>query len=78
MRAQLEGHAGQGDYDDDVERIHGIVGLQSFVGNDPTIDTLNIVQQTQIIGIQPADVDPALLVVPPDAEGHQQQQQQQQ
>jgi len=51
--------------------IHGIIGLQSFVGNDPTMDTLHIVQQTQIIGIQPADVDPKLLTVPADIEGQQ-------
>jgi hypothetical protein len=44
--------------------IHDVVGFQQFVGNDPTMDTLTIVQQTQITGITAADVDPKLLVVP--------------
>ena len=44
--------------------VQGIVGFQNFVGNDPSIDTLTIVQQTQLTNIQPADVDPTLLEVP--------------
>ena len=73
VRAQLEGTLVKVITTTTLSGIHGIVGLQSFVGNDPTMDTLHIVQQTQIIGIQPADVDPALLVVPPDIDGQQQQ-----
>ena len=49
--------------------IHGIVAFQNFVGNDATADTLHIVQQTQITNIQPADVDPKLLIVPDSASG---------
>lgn len=44
--------------------IRDIVGFQSFVTDDPTVDKLTIVQQTQITNIQPADVDPKQLDVP--------------
>lgn len=44
--------------------IHNIMGFQSFVGDDPTVDTLHIVQQTQITNIQAADVDPKQVMVP--------------
>jgi hypothetical protein len=44
--------------------IHDIVGFQSFVTDNPSVDKLTIVQQTQITGIAPADVDPALVKVP--------------
>lgn len=44
--------------------VQGIVGFQSLVGNDPTVDKLTVVQQTQITNIQPADIDPKLLEVP--------------
>ena len=76
VRAQLEGTPIKVITNTTFTGIHGIVGFQSFVGNDPLMDTLHIVQQTQIIGIQTADVDPSLLVVPDTIDGAQQQQQQ--
>lgn len=69
VRSQLEGTPVKVITTTTFTGIHGIVGLQGIVGNDPTMDTLHIVQQTQIIGIQTADVDPKLLVVPADIEG---------
>ncbi len=65
------GHADQGRDDDDVHRHRDVVGLRSYVGNDPTITNpkLTVVQQTQITNIAPADVDPKLLVVPDASNG---------
>ncbi|MEP6494308.1 MAG: hypothetical protein ABJF01_16615 [bacterium] len=71
VRSQLEGVPIKVITTTTLSDIRGIVGLQSFIGNDPTLDTLHIVQQTQIIGIQAADVDPKLLVVPADVDGQQ-------
>jgi hypothetical protein len=47
-----------------LTNVHDIVGFQGFVADDPSNDKLTIVQQTQITGIQPADVDPKLVNVP--------------
>ncbi len=47
-----------------LSNIRDIVGFQSFVADDPTVDKLTIVQQTQITNIQPADVDPKAVDVP--------------
>jgi hypothetical protein len=44
--------------------VHDIVGFQGYMGGDPTMDKLTVVQQTQLSAITPADVDPALLAVP--------------
>ena len=44
--------------------VREVVGFQGYVGNDPTIDKVTVVQQTQITAIQPTDVDPKLLIVP--------------
>ena len=44
--------------------IHGVVGFQGLVGGDPEVDTLHVVQQTQITNIQTADVDPKQVMVP--------------
>jgi hypothetical protein len=64
IRAQVEGTPIKVTTNTVLSGIHDIVGFQSYVGNDPTIDTLHVVQQTQITNVQPADVDPKLLVVP--------------
>jgi len=52
----------------ELTNIHDIVGFQRYVGDDPTMDKVTVVQQTQITGITPADVDPALLAVPDNAD----------
>jgi hypothetical protein len=49
--------------------IRDIVGFQSFVADDPTVDKVTIVQQTQITNIQNADVDPKALEVPDASNG---------
>lgn len=67
IRAQIEGTPIKVTTNTALSGIHDVVGFQSYVGNDPTLDTLHIVQQTQITNVQPADVDPKLLVVPDSA-----------
>jgi hypothetical protein len=69
IRAQIEGTPIKVTTNTALAGIHDIVGFQSYVGNDPTIDVLHIVQQTQITNVQAADVDPKLLVVPDSASG---------
>ena len=69
IRAQIEGTPIKVITNTALSGIHDIVGFQSYVGNDPTIDVLHIVQQTQITNVQAADVDPKLLVVPDSASG---------
>jgi hypothetical protein len=49
--------------------IRDIIGFQSFVADDPTVDKLTIVQQTQITNIQNAEVDPKQLEVPDASNG---------
>jgi hypothetical protein len=44
--------------------VREVVGFARYVGSDPTIDKVTVVQQTQITSIAPADVDAKLLVVP--------------
>ena len=48
-----------------------LIGFQGFLGNDPTVDYITIVQSTEIRNVTPADVDPKLVVTPdagsPDA-----------
>lgn len=63
VRAQLEGTPLKVVTTTTLSGVQGIVGFQGFVGNDPTIDKLTVVQQTQITNVQPADVDPKLLEV---------------
>ena len=69
IRAQIEGTPIKVTTNTEFSGIHDIVGFQGYVGNDPTIDTLHVVQQTQITNVQPAEVDPKLLVVPDSASG---------
>ena len=64
IRAQIEGTPIKVTTHTTLSGIHDIVGFQGYVGNDPTVDTLHVVQQTQITNVQPADVDPKLFVVP--------------
>ena len=63
-RAQIQGTPVRVVTTTTLGNIRDIVGFQSFVTDDPTVDTLTIVQQTQITNIQPADVDPKQLDVP--------------
>ena len=69
VRSQLEGTPIKVITTTQLSGIHGLVAFQNFVGNDAAADTLHIVQQTQITNIQPADVDPKLLIVPDSASG---------
>ena len=69
IRAQIEGTPVKVTTNTSLSGVHDVVGFQSYVGNDPTLDTLHIVQQTQITNVQAADVDPKLLVVPDSATG---------
>ncbi len=64
VRAQIEGTPIKVVTSTVLSGIHNIIGFQSFVGDDPTIDTLHIIQQTQITNIQAADVDPKQVMVP--------------
>lgn len=66
VRAQFEGTPIKVITNTTLTGIHDIVGFQSYVAGDPTLDTLHIVQQTQITGIQPANVDTKLFFVPDD------------
>jgi len=67
IRAQIEGTPVKVTTNTSLSGVHDVVGFQSYVGNDPTLDTLHIVQQTQITNVQAADVDPKLLAVPDSA-----------
>lgn len=69
VRSQIEGTPVKVITTTALSGVHGIVAFQGFLGNDPATDTLHIVQQTQITNIQPADVDPTLLIVPDSASG---------
>lgn len=63
IRAQLEGTPIKVVTTTTFSNIQDVVGLRSFVGNDPTMTTLTVVQQTQITNIQPAEVDPKIFLV---------------
>ena len=63
IRAQLDGTPIKVVTTTTFSNIQEVVGLRSFVGNDPTITTLTVVQQTQITNIQPAEVDPKIFLV---------------
>jgi hypothetical protein len=64
VRAQIEGTPIKVVTTTTLGGVQGIVGFQGFVGNDPTVDKLTVVQQTQITNVQPTDIDPKLLEVP--------------
>jgi hypothetical protein len=63
-RSQIEGTPIKVVTTTTLGNIRDIVGFQSFVADDPTVDKLTIVQQTQITNIQNAEVDPKQLEVP--------------
>jgi hypothetical protein len=67
IRAQIEGTPVKVVTNTELSGIHDIVAFQIYLGNDPTADTLHVMQQTQITNVQPAEVDPKLLVVPDSA-----------
>ena len=67
VRAQIEGTPIKVITTTELSNIHDIVGFRTFVGNDPNVDTLHVVQQTQITNVQPADVDLKLLTIPDSA-----------
>ncbi len=68
-RSQIEGTPIKVVTTTTLANIRDIVGFQSFVADDPTVDKLTIVQQTQITNIQNAEVDPKQLEVPDAASG---------
>ena len=71
IRAQLEGTPIKVVTTTTFTEIGDVVGLRSYIGNDPTITNpkLTVVQQTQITNIAPADVDPKLFVIPDAGSG---------
>jgi hypothetical protein len=64
IRSQLEGTPVKVVTTTTFSDIHDVIGFQGYVGNDPTMNKLTVVQQTQLTAVQPADVDPKLVVVP--------------
>jgi hypothetical protein len=68
-RSQIEGTPIKVVTTTTLGNIRDIVGFQSFVADDPTVDKLTIVQQTHITNIQNADVDPKQLEVPDASNG---------
>ena len=75
IRAQLEGTPIKVVTTTTFTEIGDVVGLRSYIGNDPTITNpkLTVVQQTQITNIAPADVDPKLFVIPDAGAGSPEQ-----
>ncbi|HEX4684207.1 MAG TPA: hypothetical protein VH277_15930 [Gemmatimonadaceae bacterium] len=63
IRAQIEGTPIKVVTTTTLSDIHDVVGFQAYVGNDPTVNKLTVVQQTEIRNIKPADVDPKLVAV---------------
>ena len=63
IRAQLEGTPIKVVTTTTFSNIQEVVGLRTYVGNDPTVNTLTVMQQTQITNIQPAEVDPKIFLV---------------
>jgi hypothetical protein len=65
VRAQFEGTPVKVVTTTTFTEIGEIVGLRSFLSNDPTAaPKLTVVQQTAITNIQPTEVDPKVLIVP--------------
>ena len=64
IRSQIEGTPIKVVTTTTFSGIHDIVGFQGYVGNDPSVDKLTVVQQTEIRSITPADVDPKLVTLP--------------
>jgi hypothetical protein len=68
VRAQVQGTPIKVVTTTTLTGIRDVPGFQNYVADDPTLDKLTVVQQTQISGIVAADVDPNLLVVPDSTE----------
>lgn len=64
IRRQLEGTPIRVVTTTTLSNIREVVGFQSFLGNDPTVDHITIMQQTELRSVQPADVDPKLVAIP--------------
>jgi hypothetical protein len=64
IRAQLEGTPVKVVTTTTLSGVREVAGFQSILGSEPADSTIHIVQQTQITGIQPGDIDPKLLIVP--------------
>ena len=64
IRAQFEGTPIKVVTNTTLTGIKDIVGFESFINPDSPVDTLHVVQQTQITSIQPSDVDPKIVTVP--------------
>ncbi len=64
VRSQVEGTPVKVVTTTTLGNVRDIIGFQSLLGSDPTVDKLTVVQQTQITNIQPAEVDLKLLTVP--------------
>jgi hypothetical protein len=64
IRAQLEGTPIRVVTTTTFTGVREIAGFQGYIGTDPMMDKVTVVQQTQLTAIQPADVDLKLLTVP--------------
>jgi hypothetical protein len=65
IRAQFDGTPVKVVTTTTLTEIGDVVGLRSYLSNDPTVaPKLTIIQQTQITNVQPADVDPKVFTVP--------------
>ncbi len=69
IRAQLEGSPVKVVTTTTLSGVRDVIGFQGLMGNDPTVDRLTVVQQTEIRNVQAADVDPKLVAVPDNAAG---------
>ena len=70
IRAQLEGTPIKVVTTTTFSKVQEVLGLQSYLGNDPTVTTLTVMQQTQITNIQPAEVDPKIFLVSEEGGEH--------
>jgi hypothetical protein len=64
VRAQIEGTPVKVITTTTLSNVRDILGFQSFLGDDPTVDKLTVMQQTELRNITPAEVDPKLVAVP--------------
>lgn len=63
VRDQLEGTPVKVVTTTTIGEVRDVVALQGLVGQDPTVDHLTVVQQTEIRSVTAADVDPKLVAV---------------
>lgn len=64
IRAQLEGTPVKVVTTTTIGGVRDVVGLQGMIGNDPTVDHITVVQQTELRNVTAADVDPKLVEIP--------------